>query len=196
MPNALAALAISTAGCLRCSLASTRTHVVFGAGDPNAELMFVGEAPGAEEDRSGLPFVGRSGKLLDQLVGEELGLARDQVYVANVVKCRPPDNRDPLASEIHTCRGYLDQQIELVAPRVVVTLGRFAGQLLAESTIAITKLRGRAYAFGASMLVPMFHPAYALRAGAGPLCLMRSDFGLVRDLLAEPSPQSNQTRLS
>ena len=134
-----------------------------------------GRGPGAEEDRQGLPFVGRSGQLLDKLMAEELGMTRDQAYIANVVKCRPPDNRDPRPEEIAACRPYLEAQLELIGPRVVVTLGKFAGQLLLGSTVGITKLRGRSYPFGDAVLVPTLHPAYALRGGGGVLAQMRAD---------------------
>lgn len=182
MHSSLAALADEASGCTRCALAATRTQVVFGTGDPTADLMFVGEGPGAQEDEQGLPFVGRSGQLLDRLVLEELGLTRDRVYIANVVKCRPPGNRDPLPAEITACRPYLEGQIELIRPKVVVTLGKFAGQLLLGSTEGITKLRGRSYPFGSAVLVPTVHPAYVLRGGAEPMAQMRAD--LVRARLA------------
>ncbi len=176
MPTALDELAVEASTCTRCPLASGRTQVVFGVGDPHADLLFVGEGPGAEEDRQGLPFVGRSGQLLDRLMLEEMGLTRDRVYIANVVKCRPPDNRDPKPDEITACRPYLTRQIELIDPRVVVTLGKFAGQLLLDSAVGITKLRGRSYPFGRAVLIPTLHPAYALRGGAEPLAHMRADF--------------------
>ena len=126
----LEALAATASACTLCGLSAGRTTVVFGMGDPHADLMFVGEGPGAEEDRQGLPFVGKSGQLLDQLMAEEMGLHRDRCYIANVVKCRPPGNRDPQPDEITACRPYLDRQIELIDPRVIVTLGRFSSQLL------------------------------------------------------------------
>ncbi len=149
--------------------------MVFGSGDPDAELLFVGEAPGAEEDRLGLPFVGRSGKLLDRLVHEELGLERDQCYIANVVKCRPPQNRNPRPDEIAACRPYLDAQVAAVLPKVVVTLGNFAAQLLLDTTVGITKLRGRSYPFRGTVLVPTLHPAYVLRGGGTAMAQMRAD---------------------
>ena len=176
MSTALDDLAVEASTCTRCPLAGGRTQVVFGMGDPHADLLFVGEGPGAEEDRQGLPFVGRSGQLLDRLMLEELGITRDRVYIANVVKCRPPDNRDPQPIEIESCRPYLERQIELIAPKVVVTLGKFAGQLLLDSRVGITKLRGREYPFGEAVLIPTLHPAYALRGGGEPLAQMRADF--------------------
>jgi len=162
--------------CTRCPLAEGRTQVVFGMGDPGADLVFIGEGPGAEEDRQGLPFVGRSGKLLDKLMREELGISRERVYIANVVKCRPPDNRDPRPEEITACRPYLEEQLDLIGPRVLVTLGKFAGQLLLDSKVGITKLRGHDYPYRGAVLIPTLHPAYALRGGGEPLAQMRADF--------------------
>jgi uracil-DNA glycosylase family 4 len=176
VPTALEELATVASTCTRCPLAAGRTQVVFGMGDPDADLVFIGEGPGAEEDRQGLPFVGRSGKLLDKLMLEELGISRDRVYIANVVKCRPPDNRDPKPDEIASCRPYLEQQLDLIAPSVLVTLGKFAGQLLLDSTVGITKLRGHDYPYRGGVLIPTLHPAYALRGGGEPLAQMRADF--------------------
>jgi DNA polymerase len=153
-------------------------------GRADADLLFVGEGPGAEEDRQGLPFVGRSGKLLDRLLGEELGITRAECYIANVVKCRPPENRDPRPDEIEACRPWLAQQLELIAPKVVITLGRFAAQLLLDTSEGITKLRGRTYPFGSAVLVPTLHPAAALRGGAEPLAQMRADFVRAKLVLA------------
>jgi DNA polymerase len=172
----LAELAAEAAGCTRCPLAATRTQVVFGVGDPDADLMFVGEAPGRDEDLRGEPFVGRSGQLLDRLLAEEVGIGRERVYIANVVKCRPPDNRDPRPEEIGACRPYLDQQVALIAPKVVVTLGNFATRLLLDTDRGITTLRGTSYPLGDTTLVPTFHPAAALRGGGVVLAQMRADF--------------------
>lgn len=162
-------------GCTACALCENRSQVVFGMGDPRADLMFVGEGPGAEEDRQGLPFVGRSGKLLDRLMSEEMGLTRDAVYIANVVKCRPPENRDPRPEEIAACRPYLESQVELIDPAVVVTLGNFSSKLLLDTTIGITKLRGRAYSWGSRVLVPTLHPAAVLRGGGDAMAKVRAD---------------------
>lgn len=162
-------------GCTRCALCEERTQVVFGMGDPHADLMFVGEGPGAEEDRQGLPFVGRSGKLLDRLMAEEMGLDRTSAYIANVVKCRPPQNRDPRPEEIEACRPYLEEQISLIDPSVVVTLGNFSSKLLLDTTIGITKLRGRAYDWGGRVLVPTLHPAAVLRGGGDAMAQVRAD---------------------
>lgn len=151
--------------CKACSLHQTRRHTVFGAGDASPECLFVGEAPGAEEDRRGLPFVGRAGRLLDAMISA-LGLERNQTYIANVLKCRPPNNRDPMGEEVRSCETYLHQQIELLEPRLIVALGRFAAQSLLKSSLPIGKLRGRRHAyepFGIP-LVATYHPAYLLRS--------------------------------
>ena len=185
MPASLAVVADDAATCTRCALATGRTNVVFGTGDSASDLMFIGEGPGAEEDKQGLPFVGRSGKLLDQLLLEEMGLTRDRVYIANVVKCRPPNNRDPLPAEIEACRPFLETQLELIAPKVVVTLGKFAGQLLLRSKEGITRLRGRSYPFATGVLVPTVHPAYVLRGGGEPMAQMRADLVRAKQALAD-----------
>jgi DNA polymerase len=179
---ALAELAAVAADCTKCALASTRTNVVFGSGDPDARVMFVGEGPGQREDEQGLPFVGRSGQLLEQLL-EEINLTRQAVYIANVVKCRPPGNRDPRPDEIDACKGYLRSQLELIDPAVVVTLGNFASKLLLRTETGITKLRGTAYVWWGRFLVPTFHPAAALRGSARVLSEMRYDFGLIQDVI-------------
>ena len=179
----LAELAAIASSCTRCPLATTRTQVVYGSGHPDADLMFVGEAPGREEDLQGVPFVGRSGQLLDRLLAEEMGIARDQVYIANVVKCRPPDNRDPRPEEIAACRPYLDEQVGVIAPKVVVTLGNFATKLLLGTDQGITTVRGRAYPMGRAHLVPTFHPAAALRGGGVVLAQMRADLVRAKQLM-------------
>jgi uracil-DNA glycosylase len=168
--------------CTACRLAENRANVVFGSGDANADLMFVGEGPGQREDELGLPFVGRSGELLDQLLGE-IDLSRDQVYIANVVKCRPPGNRDPRPDEIDACKGYLRSQLQLIDPRVVVTLGNFSTKLLLRTDTGITRLRGIAYEWWGRYLIATFHPAAVLRTGASRLDEMRADFALVRRAL-------------
>jgi DNA polymerase len=178
-------VAADAATCTKCRLAEGRRSVVFGMGDPSAPLMFIGEGPGAEEDRQGLPFVGRSGQLLDRLIHEELGSSRGRVYICNVVKCRPPENRDPKPDEIDACRPYLQQQLDLIRPLVVVTLGRFAAQWLLGTTEGVTKLRGRSYPFAHGVLIPTLHPAAALRGGAEPLAQMRADFVRAKVALAE-----------
>jgi uracil-DNA glycosylase family 4 len=168
--------------CTMCELSESRTQVVFGSGDPLANLAFVGEAPGQREDEQGLPFVGPSGQLLEELLGE-IGLTRDAVYIANVVKCRPPGNRDPRPNEIDACKGYLRTQLQLIDPNVVVTLGNFSSKLLLNTEVGITKLRGTAYEWWGRFLVPTFHPAAALRGRGQVLEDMRYDFSLVRDIL-------------
>jgi DNA polymerase len=180
--DSLQLLAAEASTCTLCKLCEGRTQVVFGMGAPDARLMFVGEGPGAEEDKQGLPFVGRSGKLLDQLLLEELGLSRDVCYIANVVKCRPPGNRDPQPDEIAACNPYLERQIELIRPAVVVTLGKFAAQVLLGTKEGIGNLRGKEHPFRTGVLIPTFHPAYVLRGGAEPMAKMRSD--LIRAKLA------------
>ncbi len=171
--------------CTKCPLAEGRTQVVFGAGDPDADLVFVGEGPGAEEDRQGIPFVGRAGQLLTKLI-EGIGLARDDVYIANVVKCRPPGNRDPAPVEIEACRPYLEAQLAFIAPTVVVTLGNFATRLLLDTKDGITKLRGREFVYrdGPAVLVPTLHPAAVLRSGGVALAQARADFVVVKRALA------------
>lgn len=148
--------------CLKCDLCKTRTHVVFGAGNPGAKLMFVGEAPGMQEDLQGFPFVGRAGKLLTRII-ESIGLKRKDVYIANILKCRPPGNRNPLPTEILTCEEYLIKQIELIRPRVICALGKFAAQTLLRNQESITRLRGRFFDYQGAKLMPTFHPAYLLR---------------------------------
>jgi uracil-DNA glycosylase len=171
--------------CTRCPLAQGRTQVVFGVGNPRADLLFVGEGPGREEDLAGEPFVGRSGKLLDRLMAEEIGLTRAECYIANVVKCRPPNNRNPAPDEIAACRPYLEEQIALIVPAVVVTLGNFATQLLLDRTDGIGKLRGSVYRYGSGHLVPTYHPAYVLRAGGEAMAEMRADLVRAKRLVAE-----------
>jgi uracil-DNA glycosylase len=176
--------------CQRCPLAEARTNVVFGAGDADADLMFVGEAPGANEDRMGLPFVGQAGKLLDRLLSE-IGLERGQVFVANVLKCRPPGNRDPQPGEIEACQGYLMRQVELIEPKVVCSLGNFSTKLLRADSTGITRLHGhdevRMLGERAVRLYPLYHPAAALYTPS-MLETLRADFQRIPDLLAQPTP--------
>ncbi len=183
-------------GCTRCPLSETRTRVVFGAGDADADLMFVGEAPGADEDRRGLPFVGRAGKLLNELLGG-IGLEREEVFVANVLKCRPPGNRDPQPIEIATCEPYLSRQVELIEPRVVATLGNFATKLITGNQTGITRVRGTPQVHqlgGRTVFVfPLLHPAAALRTPKMKELLIE-DFGRIRELLVQPLPEQDQVR--
>lgn len=176
MPTELELVAEEARTCTRCALAGTRTNVVFGVGDPDADLLFIGEAPGQREDEQGLPFVGRSGQLLDRLMWEEMGLTRDRVYIANTLMCRPPGNRDPLPEETAACSPFLARKIELIAPRVIVTLGNPATRYVLQTKEGITKLRGRSYPHGSgAQVVPTFHPSAVLRGGAEPMAQMRAD---------------------
>jgi len=179
----LESLGREAAACTRCRLAEQRRTVVFGEGDPHAALMFVGEGPGAEEDRSGRPFVGQAGQLLDAMI-VALGLERRQVYIANVVKCRPPGNRDPQDDEVAACAPFLDRQIALIRPRVIVALGKPAARRLTGSTAPISALRGRWASYLGIPVLPTFHPAYLLRT---PLAKREvwQDLKAVRRRLAE-----------
>ena len=148
--------------CTRCRLASTRTTIVYGSGNPGADLMFVGEAPGRDEDKQGMPFVGRAGQLLTKII-EAIDLKREDVYIANVIKCRPPKNRNPESDEIETCEPYLFGQVDAIQPKVIVALGSFAVRTLLKSDETISKMRGRVFSYRGAHLVPTFHPAYLLR---------------------------------
>ena len=173
-------------GCTQCPLHETRTNVVFGAGNADASLMFVGEAPGADEDRTGMPFVGRAGRLLDELLAG-VGIDREEVFIANVLKCRPPDNRDPSPDEIAECRPFLERQVELIQPEIICSLGNFATKLLSGEPTGITKVHGnpRSVMIGDSevTLLPMYHPAAGLRS---PTYLdgLKEDFAGIPALLA------------
>jgi DNA polymerase len=187
----LQAYADSVAGCTRCRLAQGRTQVVFGAGNPHADLMFVGEAPGFHEDKQGLPFVGQAGKLLEKLLAQ-IGLQRGDVYIANVLKCRPPGNRDPQPDEIEQCESHLFRQIELIEPMVVATLGNFATKLLSGRPLGITRVHGQEQQTtigGRSVLLyPLYHPAAALYTPA-MLKVLESDFARLPQLLGgAPEP--------
>jgi DNA polymerase len=190
----LAAFAAEVASCTRCPLAAGRTQVVFGSGSPTADLMFVGEAPGFHEDKQGVPFVGAAGQLLGKLLGG-IGLTRDDVFVANVLKCRPPGNRDPQPDEIEACESHLFRQIELIRPKVVATLGNFATKLLSGKPAGITRVHGREQevTLGGSrvLLYPIFHPAAALYTPR-MLEVLEADFARLPELmgrvLAPPIP--------
>jgi uracil-DNA glycosylase len=188
----LVALYKDVQACTKCPLHETRTKSVFGAGDADADLMFVGEAPGAEEDRQGLPFVGRAGQLLNQML-EEIGLTRQEVFIANVLKSRPPGNRDPRPDEVEACRPYLFEQVRLIEPKVVCTLGNFATKLLSGNPAGITRVRGtpQVHELGGRtvFLLPLFHPAAALRTPAVKETL-RGDFATLPSLLAMGPPGS------
>jgi DNA polymerase len=168
--------------CTRCKLHTLgRTHVVFGVGSAVADLMFVGEAPGADEDVQGVPFVGRAGQLLTKII-EAIGLKRDEVYIANVIKCRPPQNRNPEQDEVETCEPFLFRQIDIIRPKVVVALGTFAARTLLRTLDPISRLRGRVYEYRGAHLVPTFHPAFLLRNPAAKREVWE-DMKLVRSLL-------------
>jgi DNA polymerase len=189
--QALKGLFEQASACTRCAeLAATRQTVVFGAGNADADLMFVGEAPGANEDRQGLPFVGAAGKLLEKLL-VEIGLSRADVFIANVLKCRPPGNRDPQPGEIESCQPYLRRQVELIEPKVICTLGNFATKLLRTDPTGITRLHGRpevrVIGTRAVRVYPIYHPAAALYTPR-MLETLREDFGRLPALLALPAP--------
>jgi uracil-DNA glycosylase family 4 len=183
--SALRAYADETAGCTRCALADGRTQVVFGVGNPDADLMFVGEAPGFHEDQQGIPFVGQAGKLLDRLLGG-IGLERGDIYIANVLKCRPPQNRDPQPEEIAACEPHLFRQIELIQPKLVATLGNFATKLLSGKPLGITRVHGheQPVMLGTSrvLLYPLYHPAAALYTPS-MLKVLEQDFARIPELI-------------
>jgi DNA polymerase len=151
--------------CTKCRLAETRKHVVYGVGNPKADLMFIGEAPGRDEDEQGEPFVGRAGQLLTDII-KAMKLTRDDVYIANVIKCRPPENRNPEPDELEACRPYIRRQVELIEPKVIVTLGRFALQSLTEKAYGISSVRGQWLEYNGIKVMPTYHPAYLLRTPA------------------------------
>jgi len=155
-------LRVVATACVKCRLSKTRTQVVYGVGSPNADLMFVGEAPGRDEDLKGEPFVGRAGQLLTDII-KAMKLSRDEVYIANVIKCRPPENRNPEPDELDECRPYIRRQIEIIKPKVIVTLGRFALQSLTGKSYAITAARGQWMEYDGIKVMPTYHPAYLLR---------------------------------
>src|SRR5204863_698960 len=192
-PDELQAYAEAAAGCTRCRLAQGRTQVVFGSGNPRADLMFVGEAPGFHEDKQGVPFVGQAGKLLEGLLAG-IELRREDVYIANVLKCRPPGNRDPQQDEIESCEPHLFRQIELIEPKVIATLGNFATKLLSGRPLGITRVHGQEQALtiaGRSVLLyPLYHPAAALYTPA-MLKVLEADFARLPELMgrgAQPAP--------
>ena len=162
-PPALAEVEAHLGDCRRCGLCEGRSKIVFGDGNPNADLLFIGEGPGAEEDKRGVPFVGRAGELLTQMIEKGIGVPRSDVYICNIVKCRPPRNRTPLPPEVAACRPFLDGQIEAIQPKVIVTLGKPAASLLLDREIAITRLRGTWQDYRGIPMMPTLHPAYVLR---------------------------------
>lgn len=168
--------------CRSCPLWETRTNLVFGVGDPNARVLVVGEAPGADEDAQGEPFVGRSGQLLTQVLGLA-GLSRSDVYIANILKCRPPGNRNPLPPEIEACTPWLREQTRTINPEFIVTVGNFATQFALKTDLGVTKLRGRIHQAGRFKVYPVFHPAYALRNRTSVLPQLEEDFRTLGELL-------------
>jgi len=186
----LADVAIEASTCTKCRLAETRTQVVFGVGDPNADLLFVGEAPGMHEDRQGEPFVGAAGQLLTRMLAG-ISMTREQVYIANVLKCRPPGNRDPQEDEIETCTPWLVEQISLIQPDVIVTLGNFATKFVLQTQQGITRMRGSVYPWHGRKVIPTFHPAAILRGGgekSRQVAELAEYFALIKRTLTEPSP--------
>jgi len=184
--DALAAVRTDIGDCTRCKLHGLgRRQIVFGVGNPSADLMFVGEAPGHDEDVQGIPFVGRAGQLLTKII-EAIDLTRDDVYIANVIKCRPPENRNPEPDEVETCEPFLFQQVDIIKPKVIVALGTFAARALLRTLDPISRLRGRVYDYRGAKLVPTFHPAYLLRNPASKRDVWE-DMKKVRSLLKEKS---------
>ena len=190
MSRTLAEVALEASTCTKCRLADGRTQVVFGVGDPHADLLFVGEAPGMHEDKQGEPFVGAAGQLLTRMLGE-IGLTREEVYIANVLKCRPPGNRDPQEDEIETCTPWLVEQISLIQPAVVVTLGNFATKYVLQTQQGITRMRGSVYPWHGRKVIPTFHPAAILHGGgekSRQFGELQEDFALIKRTLTEPDP--------
>jgi uracil-DNA glycosylase len=187
MRDPLTVLAAEAAGCTRCRLAEGRTQVVFGVGNPDADLLFIGEAPGFHEDKQGEPFVGAAGQLLTRMLNEVLGVGREDVYICNILKCRPPGNRDPLDDEIESCTPWLIEQVSLIQPKVIVTLGNFATKFVLNTQQGITRMRGAAYPWHGRTVIPTYHPAAILRGGgeaSRQFAELREDLELVRETLA------------
>ena len=190
MTRTLVDVAQEASTCTKCRLATSRTQVVFGVGNPDADLLFIGEAPGQHEDKQGEPFVGAAGQLLTRMLAE-IGLTREQVYIANILKCRPPGNRDPQEDEIETCTPWLIEQISLIQPQVLVTLGNFATKFVLQTQTGITRMRGSVYPWHGRAVIPTFHPAAVLRGGGEKgrqFGELQEDFALIKRTLAEPEP--------
>jgi uracil-DNA glycosylase family 4 len=186
MPDELESLRQATEACLECSLGETRTNLVFGHGDTGSEIVFIGEAPGLNEDKQGIPFVGAAGKLLTELLSS-VGISRDEVYIANILKCRPPGNRDPLPEEIAACRPVLFKQLAIIKPKVVVTLGAFATRTILNRTDGISKIHGQVFDVEGYAVFPMYHPAAALYARSTRE-LLDEDFRKLKAFLASRGP--------
>jgi DNA polymerase len=190
--------ALDASTCTRCRLSQGRTQVVYGVGDPNADLMFIGEAPGFHEDKQGEPFVGAAGQLLNQLLGE-IDVSRDDVYINNVILCRPPGNRDPLPDELEACKPWLDERVALIDPAVVVTLGNWATRYILGKQVSISRVRGQRFPWSGRTVIPTFHPAAVLHGGgqaSNQMTALRADFQEIRRALAEcPQPAEEQLGL-
>jgi len=190
--------ALDASTCTRCRLSQGRTQVVYGVGDPNADLMFIGEAPGFHEDKQGEPFVGAAGQLLNQLLAE-IGIAREDVYINNTVNCRPPGNRDPLPDELEACKPWLDERIAIIDPAVVVTLGNWATRYILGKQVSISRVRGQRFPWSGRTVIPTFHPAAVLHGGgqaSNQMTALRADFQEIRRALAErPQPAEEQLGL-
>ncbi|PJB84132.1 MAG: hypothetical protein CO090_00015 [Acidobacteria bacterium CG_4_9_14_3_um_filter_49_7] len=178
-------MAADVAGCERCGLGKSRNMAVFGAGNPDTDLMFIGEGPGYDEDQQGIPFVGKAGQLLTKIINA-IELDREDVYITNIVKCRPPGNRDPLPEEAGACHPYLSEQIRLIQPKIICTLGRHASQVILNTTESISRLRGRFHSINGIMIMPTYHPAYLLRNASGKRPVWE-DMQKIRDYLKENS---------
>jgi uracil-DNA glycosylase len=190
--------ALDASTCTKCRLAEGRTQVVYGVGDPNADLMFIGEAPGFHEDRQGEPFVGAAGQLLNQLLSE-IDMPREAVYISNVILCRPPGNRDPLPDELEACQPWLDERIAIIDPVVVVTLGNWASRYILGRQVSISRVRGQRFPWNGRIVIPTFHPAAVLHGGgqaSSQMTSLRDDFREIRAALAErPQPAEHQLGL-
>jgi uracil-DNA glycosylase family 4 len=190
--------ALDASTCTKCRLAEGRTQVVYGVGDPNADLMFIGEAPGFHEDRQGEPFVGAAGQLLNQLLSE-IDVPREAVYISNVILCRPPGNRDPLPDELEACQPWLDERIAIIDPVVVVTLGNWASRYILGRQVSISRVRGQRFPWNGRIVIPTFHPAAVLHGGgqaSSQMTSLRDDFREIRAALAErPQPAEHQLGL-
>lgn len=198
MSRTLEEAARDASTCVRCRLSQGRTQVVYGIGNPNADLMFIGEAPGFHEDRQGEPFVGAAGQLLNRLLSE-IETPREDVYINNVVLCRPPGNRDPLPDELEACKPWLDERIELVDPVVIVTLGNWATRYILGQSVSISRVRGQRFPWNGRTVIPTFHPAAILHGGgesSRQMAAIRTDFQEIRRALAErPQPVEEQLGL-
>lgn len=196
--RALEEAARDASTCVRCRLSQGRTQVVYGAGDPDADLMFIGEAPGFHEDKQGVPFVGAAGQLLNRLLADS-GIERDEVYINNVILCRPPGNRDPLPDELEACRPWLDERIAIIDPAVIVTLGNWATRYILGSNVSISRVRGQRFPWNGRTVIPTFHPAAVLHGGgenSTQMTALRMDFQEMKRALAErPQPVEEQLGL-